>query len=33
VLSLAVPNDDVDKVVALKKESDSLLILKLNRGQ
>jgi ketosteroid isomerase-like protein len=33
VLSLAVPNDDVDKVVALKKESDSLLILKLNRRQ
>ena len=29
VLSIAVPNDDVDELVALKKDSDSLLVLKL----
>ena len=33
VLSIAVPNDDVDQLVALKKVSDSLLVQKLTQKQ
>jgi ketosteroid isomerase-like protein len=33
VLSIAVPNDDVDQLVALKKETDSLLVQKLTKRQ
>ncbi len=33
VLSIAIPNDDVQAVIELKKENDSLLLRSLTKGQ
>ncbi len=33
VLSIAIPNDDVSEVTAMKKQTDSLLISKLKKGK